>query len=150
MKHHEQDSNLQAVSDMGLCCGGGIRTPGLQVMSLTSYHCSTPLYKWVFHPMWHDFYLRLNIIHIDEHLLVSLLFIHLWSGQDLNLRPTDYESGATNQLSYRTKSTSLRTVTNLQCTRFSVRLVVPIQIPNLQLFFGTMNIQPRIFLPYSV
>lgn len=85
-----------------------------------------PAIKWVFHPMWHDFYLRLNIIHIDEHLLVPLLSIHLWSGQDLNLRPTDYESVATNQLSYRTKSTSLRTVTNLKCTRFSVRLVVPI------------------------
>ena len=26
------------------CCGRGIRTPGLQVMSLTSYHCSTPRY----------------------------------------------------------------------------------------------------------
>lgn len=73
-----------------------------------------------------------------------------WSGQDLNLRPTDYESVATNQLSYRTKSTSLRTVTNLRDARFSVRLVAPIQIPNLQLFFGTMNIQSKIFLPYSV
>lgn len=27
--------------------------------------------------------------------------ILLWAQQDLNLRPPDYESGATNQLSYR-------------------------------------------------
>ena len=36
-----------------------------------------------------------------------------------------------NRLSYRSIYTSLRIVTNLECTRFSVRLVVPIQIPNL-------------------
>ncbi len=57
--------------------------------------------KWVFHPMWHDFYLRLNIIHIDEHLLVPLLSIHLWSRKDLNLRPWHYECPAT-------KTTELR------------------------------------------
>ncbi len=27
-----------------VCCGGGIRTPDLQVMSLTSCRCSTPRY----------------------------------------------------------------------------------------------------------
>ena len=30
--------------------------------------------------------------------------LFLWSQQGLNLRPPDYESGATNQLSYRTKT----------------------------------------------
>ena len=46
VKHQRQDSNLQVVSDMGLCCGGRDRTYDLQVMSLTSYHCSTPRYSF--------------------------------------------------------------------------------------------------------
>ena len=36
-------------------------------------------------------------------LKINVLRFNLWSHQDLNLGPPDYESGATNQLSYRTK-----------------------------------------------
>ena len=32
------------------CCGGWDRTIGLQVMSLTSYHCSTPRHLFPFAP----------------------------------------------------------------------------------------------------
>ena len=34
------------ISRIQLCCGGRIRTDDLEIMSLASYHCSTPRYNF--------------------------------------------------------------------------------------------------------